>query len=113
SSVVSIRFLCTTPFTPYAYTLSLHDALPILITCTSRLCALFRTQSPHDFFSNEICAAVIVAMNPSQASTPSRTPSVTDFPPRFRSEEHTSELQSRSDLVCRLLLEKKKTDHFP
>src|SRR2546428_3656204 len=28
--------------------------------------------------------------------------------PRVRSEEHTSELQSRSDLVCRLLLEKKK-----
>src|SRR2546428_7271559 len=27
-----------------------------------------------------------------------------------RSEEHTSELQSRSDLVCRLLLEKKNTD---
>src|SRR5215204_6738717 len=29
-------------------------------------------------------------------------------PPRGRSEEHTSELQSHSDLVCRLLLEKKK-----
>src|SRR2546428_8372972 len=29
----------------------------------------------------------------------------------FRSEEHTSELQSRSDLVCRLLLEKKKTQY--
>jgi len=28
----------------------------------------------------------------------------------YRSEEHTSELQSRSDLVCRLLLEKKKKD---
>src|SRR2546430_4262429 len=28
--------------------------------------------------------------------------------PRFRSEEHTSELQSQSNLVCRLLLEKKK-----
>src|SRR2546421_7268396 len=28
--------------------------------------------------------------------------------PEMRSEEHTSELQSRSDLVCRLLLEKKK-----
>src|SRR5690349_22932445 len=28
-----------------------------------------------------------------------------------RSEEHTSELQSRRDLVCRLLLEKKKNDH--
>src|SRR3982750_5060729 len=30
--------------------------------------------------------------------------------PRERSEEHTSELQSRSDLVCRLLLEKKNTE---
>src|SRR5947207_10051142 len=29
----------------------------------------------------------------------------------YRSEEHTSELQSHSDLVCRLLLEKKKTNH--
>src|SRR2546427_5252384 len=29
-------------------------------------------------------------------------------PPRTRSEEHTSELQSQSNLVCRLLLEKKK-----
>src|SRR5690606_39715373 len=39
------------------------------------------------------------------------------LPPRVRSEEHTSELQSRENLVCRLLLEKKnkntntKTDH--
>src|SRR2546421_6591762 len=31
-----------------------------------------------------------------------------DRPSQERSEEHTSELQSRSDLVCRLLLEKKK-----
>src|SRR5699024_9158658 len=31
-------------------------------------------------------------------------------PPVGRSEEHTSELQSRFDLVCRLLLEKKKTE---
>src|SRR5438132_7086375 len=31
-------------------------------------------------------------------------------PTRLRSEEHTSELQSHSDLVCRLLLEKKKRD---
>src|SRR5436190_24088787 len=30
------------------------------------------------------------------------------FDRKFRSEEHTSELQSHSDLVCRLLLEKKK-----
>src|SRR2546422_7927530 len=32
-------------------------------------------------------------------------------PPRERSEEHTSELQSRLHLVCRLLLEKKKKTH--
>src|SRR2546430_9608210 len=32
-----------------------------------------------------------------------------NFGPRLRSEEHTSELQSQSNLVCRLLLEKKKT----
>src|SRR2546427_7761342 len=31
----------------------------------------------------------------------------------IRSEEHTSELQSQSNLVCRLLLEKKKTVRFP
>src|SRR5437667_824254 len=31
-------------------------------------------------------------------------------PPRSRSEEHTSELQSHHDLVCRLLLEKKKSE---
>src|SRR5690606_41784085 len=34
-------------------------------------------------------------------------------PLRLRSEEHTSELQSRENLVCRLLLEKKKRSHAP
>src|SRR2546430_4843995 len=34
--------------------------------------------------------------------------SIREIPPRARSEEHTSELQSQSNLVCRLLLEKKK-----
>src|SRR5690606_41450234 len=33
------------------------------------------------------------------------------LPPEGRSEEHTSELQSRENLVCRLLLEKQKTQH--
>src|SRR2546427_8433264 len=33
-------------------------------------------------------------------------------PPRSRSEEHTSELQSQSNLVCRLLLEKKKNTAY-
>src|SRR3712207_8573748 len=42
------------------------------------------------------------------------TPELVDFLPRLvqaRSEEHTSELQSRQYLVCRLLLEKKKNMH--
>src|SRR5260221_1719025 len=42
-----------------------------------------------------------------QASPPAATGAVQDC---GRSEEHTSELQSHSDLVCRLLLEKKKKD---
>src|SRR5438874_8131437 len=46
--------------------------------------------------------------NPSQTLSPLPC-SPTRFMPR--SEEHTSELQSRRDLVCRLLLEKKKTNN--
>src|SRR6266498_5545030 len=42
----------------------------------------------------------------SSAWTPTRTPTSR----RWRSEEHTSELQSRPHLVCRLLLEKKKNE---
>src|SRR5699024_12549174 len=47
---------------------------------------------------------------------PSETPNITGLhhpnhaTKHVRSEEHTSELQSRFDLVCRLLLEKKKTN---
>src|SRR2546422_4460584 len=37
--------------------------------------------------------------------------SLTETQTSWRSEEHTSELQSRLHLVCRLLLEKKKTTH--
>src|SRR5207249_12062769 len=49
-------------------------------------------------------------MTESSAIEPTtRTPTLTSVPGReSRSEEHTSELQSRFDLVCRLLLEKKK-----
>src|SRR2546429_7146466 len=43
------------------------------------------------------------------ALLPSRKPQVKTL--TFRSEEHTSELQSRLHLVCRLLLEKKKNNH--
>src|SRR6266403_6273302 len=73
------------------YTLSLHDALPI----SRRWLSLPRSASspPWIFGCN-------VFTRPSSISGE-------------RSEEHTSELQSRRDLVCRLLLEKKKEIHVP
>src|SRR5688572_32556157 len=43
------------------------------------------------------------------ATEPARAARHAAQPDRLRSEEHTSELQSQSNLVCRLLLEKKKT----
>src|SRR6266496_4197068 len=47
----------------------------------------------------------------SRRSSPGRCPRLSPVPRRPpRSEEHTSELQSRRDLVCRLLLEKKKKE---
>src|SRR5947207_15392149 len=66
------------------YTLSLHDALPILP------------------------AGVIRPILFPPSSVNQRLPSRPAAIALGRSEEHTSELQSHSDLVCRLLLEKKK-----
>src|SRR5690554_8235761 len=71
------------------YTLSLHDALPIC------------------FYSSDGCFrfnayAVFVFGNTANGDT------VEGQQFAVRSEEHTSELQSRPHLVCRLLLEKKK-----
>src|SRR5438034_1332139 len=51
-----------------------------------------------------VASAGQAAFVPSQASATSQSPTAA------RSEEHTSELQSHSDLVCRLLLEKKKKE---
>src|SRR5699024_11367331 len=69
------------------YTLSLHDALPI-----------FRPLGAAVGGGDRV--AVRIARGMAQ---------VLVHPLDERSEEHTSELQSRFDLVCRLLLEKKKT----
>src|SRR2546430_15611294 len=76
------------------YTLSLHDALPI----SSRLPAT--PAPPSSAPTSRFQPALPPNSSPRPASTRSISPS--------RSEEHTSELQSQSNLVCRLLLEKKK-----
>src|SRR5205814_10683249 len=69
------------------YTLSLHDALPIFVR--------------HALRTRPDCPGTAAA-GPTVHVTASALP-------RIRSEEHTSELQSLRQLVCRLLLEKKKT----
>src|SRR5690625_6382690 len=75
------------PPTTKLYTLSLHDALPIF--------------NKHDRVS-ALGRDIIRGMSLDPPS--SRRPADRSL----RSEEHTSELQSRGQLVCRLLLEKKK-----
>src|SRR5690554_7638129 len=73
------------------YTLSLHDALPISMLA-------------------DIDMAVMPSRPPpmSRDQSPLRGSTLVTSAPWRRSEEHTSELQSRPHLVCRLLLEKKK-----
>src|SRR5690349_24137031 len=61
-------------------------------------------------FRSLVCAAVLL-LRPNSGppgSDPADRARLRDVLDRYRSEEHTSELQSRRDLVCRLLLEKKK-----
>src|SRR2546427_8545228 len=75
------------------YTLSLHDALPIS-----------RGQRRPAAADRGPGAVRVRLGRSSLGANPVRQ----DFRDRDRSEEHTSELQSQSNLVCRLLLEKKK-----
>src|SRR3712207_8395405 len=73
------------------YTLSLHDALPICASATSA----------------ERVATIATFVGMPSGSTCETTLATPRTPDGVRSEEHTSELQSRQYLVCRLLLEKK------
>src|SRR5206468_11671594 len=83
-------------------TLSLHDALPIFASDgrhrTSVSIAPWRASRSAPSMSILISVGARSRHTKVRSATPSRVQ---------RSEEHTSELQSRSDLVCRLLLEKK------
>src|SRR5690606_41947783 len=91
-----IFFFFTDTATTEIYTLSLHDALPIFLG--------------GPFFSIPLIVNVRHLLHNSYFYTGKAKvqhhPSPDDIHPR--SEEHTSELQSRENLVCRLLLEKKK-----
>src|SRR5438046_7806426 len=97
----------------YIYTLSLHDALPICFGQKKTL---------HVKLGEPAAEATAVAST-DEGAAPSRgikvgsqndklgisvSPVSPEFAQQARSEEHTSELQSLTNLVCRLLLEKKK-----
>src|SRR5207253_10679427 len=90
-------FFFTDPSTTEIYTLSLHDALPILYADRRDAGAGAQLSSSRGRRDGGAGAHLprlkgVVQMRPGAP----------------RSEEHTSELQSRGHLVCRLLLEKKK-----
>src|SRR5262249_58917835 len=102
-------FFNSTP-TTQLYPLSLHDALPILTHVRGLLEGLVVIDAEHRVapdivvedqtarFGGKIaCAAVAHRGEPLESVK--------------RSEEHTSELQSLTNIVCRLLLEKKKKEH--
>src|SRR2546422_2433189 len=82
---VFIFFFFNDTATTEIYTLSLHDALPISPRAHGRRYVVHR------------CIRSLAGVGKDQWAD--------------RSEEHTSELQSRLHLVCRLLLEKKKKQH--
>src|SRR5207302_9941036 len=94
TTMPTILFFFTAPSTPQISTLSLHDALPISrITPRPATSGVKAARARRASFLISTWNSAICSTNSSRAS---------------RSEEHTSELQSRENLVCRLLLEKKK-----
>src|SRR3712207_7153084 len=97
-----IGFFFNDTATTEIYTLSLHDALPIWEAAASLL----------KRYAGACRRRVALCTTPSQAAVPgvsgAKSRARRQRLWRFRSEEHTSELQSRQYLVCRLLLEKKK-----
>src|SRR5438067_1253553 len=96
-------FFFNAPATTDIYTLSLHDALPIL--CFLR----FQFALVDTVAAGGVQRVEVFAAEPEVGDfAVGRGDDAVDAPRLVRSEEHTSELQSRFDLVCRLLLEKKK-----
>src|SRR5688572_32463665 len=89
------------PATTEIYTLSLHDALPISARARQLWNEIKDEQVRDMLLSIRTRAA---SLQQAQLNNFQRWPTLE----MYRSEEHTSELQSQSNLVCRLLLEKKK-----
>src|SRR5690606_41555990 len=82
--------------TTYTYSLSLHDALPI------------SDQGADGYLLVQLGKGRVLAVFVDGGDLADRRRHAVRQREDLRSEEHTSELQSRENLVCRLLLEKKK-----
>src|SRR5438034_3692957 len=98
-------FFSTVPSCSVIYTLSLHDALPICCVLGVFDCARSRKISGHRLSFRSVHPA-----QNDERTGQSRVQSKLHVLHLARSEEHTSELQSHSELVCRLLLEKKNSN---
>src|SRR2546422_8363422 len=103
TSAILLFFFFNDTATTEIYTLSLHDALPICGRAGLPLRCNKRPMNPM-----RVAALFQRAVSKTLVSLGLLSPSGAGQ--RGRSEEHTSELQSRLHLVCRLLLEKKKKD---
>src|SRR5690606_41403494 len=106
--LLAVVFLFHHPPTSETYALSLHDALPIFgeharVEQRVRDLDVRRLEigQPAQHAGQPVLPVESVAPVLERLAAPSRELL------RDRSEEHTSELQSRENLVCRLLLEKK------
>src|SRR5688572_33211523 len=101
--MISSSFFFNDPAPTDIYTLSLHDALPISpIRQASRLRLSQSLRIPGRRCNCQCSSSLLAVSSFPESSTSHCTRAA------LRSEEHTSELQSQSNLVCRLLLEKKK-----
>src|SRR5690606_41831312 len=98
--------LCVAATSSVSYPLSLHDALPISRTGNADPAWTVQASARQSAAQRQLPVDRWCKPNstPRTRSTPGRRRSA-------RSEEHTSELQSRENLVCRLLLAKKKRTH--
>src|SRR2546421_6332162 len=93
------------------YTLSLHDALPISPDAFNFKQVAYYAPSVPLQYIQQFLLSVQRELPGSHMLDVSYVHTKGTHLNFARSEEHTSELQSRSDLVCRLLLEKKKKQH--
>src|SRR5260221_8734027 len=88
------------------YTLSLHDALPISMTARR----LQRRKRQPQCSANVTTAQQLLKSADRKSTRLNSSHTVISYAVFcLKKKEHTSELQSHSDIVCRLLLEKKKT----